>query len=352
MARNFADSMNEQTPASPDPRQLARDLKHFMTPRTGRGTWELGSTLAAFLALFTILLFAVGAGYWWALAGTPVAGMLLLRLFIIQHDCGHGSFLPSKAWNDWIGRSLGVLTFTPYDCWRQSHAIHHSATGNLDRRGFGDVDTLTVEEFDQKSATGRLLYRIYRHPLILLGLGPAYLFLLRHRLPIGLMKEGARYWVSAMATNAAIAGIATGLIYAFGVAVVAAVFFPVILTAATVGVYLFYIQHQFDGAKWERKADWSYHEAALGGSSYLHLPQPLRWFTGNIGVHHVHHLASTIPFYRLTEVMREHPGLSEVNRFRVRQSFRALRLALWDEEERRLVTFREAKLRRAQMAAA
>jgi omega-6 fatty acid desaturase (delta-12 desaturase) len=267
---------------------------------------------------------------------------LLLRLFIIQHDCGHGSFLPSRSGNDWIGRALGVLTLTPYDCWRRSHSLHHAATGNLDARGFGDVDTLTVREFYGKSRSQRAMYRFYRHPLVLLGLGPAYLFLLRHRLPLGLMKAGWVYWVSAMGTNLATVLILTALVSLFGLFVTTVVFLPVLLIAASTGVWLFYIQHQFEDGHWDQSANWSFHDAALQGSSHLDLPLPLRWFTANIGVHHVHHLVSRIPFYRLPEVLKAHPGLRNMNRFTALQTLGTLRLALWDEGQRRLVTFREA----------
>ena len=337
----------EQVSATLDPRILTRELHAFKDSRTGRSLWELAITLIPFIAVFGIALVAIQAGYYLALLLTPLAGLLLLRLFIIQHDCGHSSFFASRCGNDWVGRALGVLTLTPYDCWRRSHALHHAATGNLDARGFGDVDTLTVREFQEQSKYGRFFYRLYRHPIVLLGFGPAYLFLLRHRLPIGLMKEGARYWVSAMATNAVSLLILAALVFQFGFATTAMVLFPVLLTAASVGVWLFYIQHQFEHAHWDKKADWSFHDAALLGSTHLDLPQPLRWFTANIGVHHVHHLASRIPFYRLREVLIAHPELRDMNRFTALQTFKALRLALWDESQRRLVTFREA----AQMAA-
>ncbi|GAA4042972.1 fatty acid desaturase [Parerythrobacter jejuensis] len=326
-----------------DAKELGRALKVFHAPKAVRSWYELGITLLPFVALFAAMLFALDAGYWLALALAPAAGLLLLRLFIIQHDCGHGAFLKSRSGNDWIGRALGVLTLTPYDCWRRSHALHHAATGNLDARGFGDVDLMTVREYRESSRLQRLGYRVYRHPAVLLGLGPAYLFLLRHRLPIGLMKEGMRYWVSAMATNVGLIALLAALAWVFGLATVALVFFPVLLTAASMGVWLFYIQHQFENAHWDRKEDWSFHEAALAGSSYLKLPAVLQWFTGNIGIHHVHHLASRIPFYRLPEVLREFPALTEVNRFTTRQTIKPLVLALWDEEQRRMVTFREAK---------
>lgn len=322
-----------------DPRQLARDLIAFKDPRPWRSGFELAITLAPFLFLCWVMLAAVEAGYLLSLVLTVPAGLLLLRLFLIQHDCGHGSFLPSRSGNDWLGRALGVLTLTPYDCWRRSHALHHASTGNLDARGFGDVDTLTVREFQAQTRGGQILYRFYRHPLVLLGLGPTYLFLLRHRLPIGLMKAGWIYWASAMGTNAVSTLLLAALALQFGVGVVALIFLPVILIAASMGVWLFYIQHQFEDAHWDQNADWSFHDAALHGSSHLELPPVLRWFTANIGVHHVHHLASRIPFYRFPEVLKAHPGLRAMNKFTALQSFGALRLALWDEDQRQMVPF-------------
>jgi omega-6 fatty acid desaturase (delta-12 desaturase) len=330
------------TPTGLDLLQLMRDLSAFRDPRAARSWWELGATLIPFLALFALIVVAVQAGYFLALALTPLAGLFLLRLFIIQHDCGHGAFLRSRAGNDWFGRALGVLTLTPYDCWRRSHALHHAATGNLDARGFGDIDTLTVREFRERTRLQRFFYRFYRHPLVLLGLGPAYLFLLRHRLPIGLMKEGWVYWISAVTTNLATALILAVPVYFAGLGITVLVFLPVLLTAASMGVWLFYIQHQFEDAHWQQGANWSFHDAALHGSSYLDLPPVLRWFTGNIGIHHVHHLASRIPFYRLPEVLKTHPRLRDLNRLTALQTLSALRLALWDEGQRRLVSFREA----------
>ncbi len=331
-------------PAKPQPnsRVLARELNSFTSPRLARSLWELAITFVPFATLFAAMLFAVDAGYFAALALTPVAGMLLLRLFIIQHDCSHGSYLAKKSYNKWLGRAIGVLTLTPYDCWQKSHSLHHANTGNLDARGFGDVDTLTVQEFAELSRTGKFFYRLYRHPAVLLGLGPAYLFLLRHRLPIGLMREGLIYWMSAMLTNAVTAIILIGLGFAFGAWATALVFLPVLLIAASVGVWLFYVQHQFEHAFWERKPNWKFHEAALGGSSYLVLPAPLRWFTGNIGIHHVHHLASRIPFYRLPAVLKAHPELNEFNRLTPMNALRSMVLTLWDEERGKLVSFREA----------
>jgi acyl-lipid omega-6 desaturase (Delta-12 desaturase) len=340
-----APALSEPEPALAtriDPRLLARDLQAFRDPSPVRSAWELAITLVPFVALFAAIAVAVKAGYWLALAATPLAGLFLLRLFIIQHDCGHGAFLRSRAGNDWIGRLLGAFTLTPYDCWRYSHAQHHAGTGNLEARGSGDVDMLTVREFRELSWLGRLGYRLYRHPAVLLGLGPAYLFLLRHRLPIGLMTAGWGYWVSALGTNLVTMMLFALPLHVFGFGVTALVFFPVLLSAASLGVWLFYVQHQFRDAYWEQRGDWSFFEAALAGSSYLELPRILAWFTGHIGIHHVHHLSSQIPFYRLPEVLKAHPALRDLNRFNVVQACGTLRLALWDEERRGMVSFREA----------
>jgi len=328
--------------AEPEQRKLKAALKQFSMPHTGRSIWELSATLVPFFAVILVMLMAVDRGYDAPLLFSPLSGLLLLRTFIIQHDCGHGSFFRKRTGNDWTGRALGVLTFTPYDCWSRSHALHHANTGNLDGRGFGDVDTLTVKEFRALSAARRLFYRAYRHPVVLLGIGPAYLFLVRHRLPVGLMTAGPKYWISAIATNVATAIVLGLLVYLFNFVTIALVVIPTLLIAASAGVWLFYIQHQFEDAHWDKRANWSFHEAALRGSSYLDLTQPLRWFTGNIGIHHLHHLASRIPFYRLPDALRAFPELRDVNRFTLVQTLRPLTLALWDEEKRKLVTFREA----------
>lgn len=333
---------NSGAAAPLDPQNLIRALNAFKDPRLGRSSIELAITLVPFVMLVAVMLFAVQAGQYLALALAPLAGLFLLRLFIIQHDCGHGAFFAGRSENDWVGRALGLLTFTPYDCWRRSHALHHATTGNLDARGSGDIDTLTVREFFAASRFQRLFYRFYRNPVVLLGLGPAYQFLLRHRLPVGLFKDSLRYWISAMGTNVGIVLILFGLIYQFGLATALMVFLPVLLIAATLGVWLFYIQHQFETAHWDGGKNWAFHDAALMGSSHLALPAVLRWFTGNIGIHHIHHLSSRIPFYRLPEALRALPSLQDLNRVSPLQAFGSLRLALWDEDQRRLITFREA----------
>jgi omega-6 fatty acid desaturase (delta-12 desaturase) len=272
----------------------------------------------------------------------PAAG-LLVRLFMIQHDCGHGSFFPSRIGSDCIGRAISILTLTPYDHWRRSHAIHHATSGNLDRRGIGDVTTLTVREYFAKGAWGRLRYRLYRHPAVLFGLGPFYLFVLQNRLPFGFMRKGSMPWTSTMTTNAGILAAASLMVWAVGLPSFLLVHTPIVLIGATAGVWLFYVQHQFETTAWEETTAWDAREAALHGSSHYDLPAVLRWFTANIGVHHVHHLSNRIPYYRLTEVLRDYPELKDIGRLTLFQSLACVRLTLWDEDNRRLVSFREAR---------
>jgi omega-6 fatty acid desaturase (delta-12 desaturase) len=335
--------IDQPLPASVDPRALLREMAAYREPSVSRSLFELAITAIPFLLLWVLTWAALDAGYWAGLLLTIPAGGMLLRLFLIQHDCGHGAFFPRRVANDWVGRVIGVLTLTPYDCWRHSHAIHHASTGNLDGRGFGDVDTLTIREFEARGAWGRFLYRLYRHPVVIFGLGPAYLFLLRHRLPIGLMRAGSRFWVSAMATNLAAAVIAGLLIWQIGLGMFLLIQLPITLVASSIGVWLFYVQHQFEDTLWDRGEDWSFHEAALHGSSHFDLPPVLRWFTANIGVHHVHHLSSRIPYYRLPEVLRDKPELHGISRLTLLDSFKSVKLVLWSEELRRLVSFKEAR---------
>lgn len=321
-------------------------LSSYRATNTWRSLFELAVTFGPFVIAWALLAVAVHFDQLWlyALLLLP-AGGLLVRLFMIQHDCGHGSFLRRRWSNDWIGRAIGILTLTPYDHWRQAHAVHHATSGNLDQRGVGDIDTLTVREYWALSWRRRLLYRLYRNPLVMFGIGPFYMFVLQNRLPFGAMRKGWMPWVSTMATNAAIFVAAALLISAMGVGPFLLVHLPIVALGATAGVWLFYIQHQYEGTLWDKDDDWNAHEAALHGSSHYDLPAILRWFTGNIGIHHVHHLSSRIPFYRLREVLRDHPELRDVGRLTLWQSFRCVRLVLWDEEKRRMVTFREAAAR-------
>ena len=335
------DERSPNTGVTFDSRTLIRDLAAYREPNSARSVFELLITAVPFVLLWALMWVALDAGYWIALAlAVPAAGFLI-RLFMIQHDCGHGSFFRHRSMNDWTGRVIGVLTLTPYEYWRRSHALHHASSGNLDRRGIGDIDTLTVREYLALPRWRQLLYRMYRHPIVMFGVGPAYLFVLRHRLPMGLMCSGWQPWVSAMATNAAIAILVAAMIWLAGAGLFLLVQLPITLLAASVGVWLFYVQHQFEDTFWEHDDGWTFQEAALHGSSHYDLPAVLRWFTANIGVHHVHHLSNRIPYYRLPQVLRDHPQLAAVGRLTLLQSFGCVRMVLWDESRRRLISFRE-----------
>lgn len=310
-----------------------------------RGSYELAVTAVPFAFGWFAMYWALAHGHVWlyALLLLPTAG-LLVRLFLIQHDCGHHAFFANKTANDWTGRLISVLTVTPYDHWRRAHSIHHATHGNLERRGVGDVDTLTVAEYLARPRWTRLRYRAYRHPLVMFGIGPVFVFVIQNRIPAGFMRSGWLPWVSTMATNVAIAAACALLIWAVGVGPFLLVHVPVLLLAAEAGVWLFYVQHQFEHSYWEGRDTWSFREGALRGSSHYDLPAVLKWFTANIGVHHVHHLSSRIPYYRLPAVLRAFPDLVGANRLTLLQSFKCVRLALWDEQTKRLISF--ADLRR------
>lgn len=330
---------------SPEMRDLRKRLIAYQRPDARRSLVEILVTAVPLAALWSIAGWASASGATWlALLFTLPAAGFLVRLFAIQHDCGHRSLFASAPLNDWIGRAIGVLTLTPFDCWRQEHAVHHATSGNLDRRGVGSLLTLTVEEYCTLKPLQRLGYRLYRHPVILFVVGPFFVFFVQQRLPIGLMRQGWRPWVSALATNLVLA-IAMALAIWAGVwRETLLIFFPTMMIAASIGVWLFYVQHQYEDGHWTREREWSQAEAALHGSSHYHLPQPLRWLSANIGVHHVHHIASRIPFYRLPDVLRDTPALIKVGRLTVRQSLACVGLVLWDEETSKLVSFRTAGL--------
>jgi acyl-lipid omega-6 desaturase (Delta-12 desaturase) len=327
-----------------DARDWIQILSRYREPSHARSIIEIAITLVPLLALWALAWATYHFGFWWLslVLAVPAAGFLV-RLFMIQHDCGHGAFFRHRLANDWVGRAIGVLTFTPYDYWRARHAVHHATSGHLDRRGIGDVEILTIGEYVSRTFWRRVRYRAYRNPFVMFGVGPAYLFGLRLRLPIGMMRSGWTPWLSTMGTNVAIAGIVATLIWLVGIGPFLLVQLPIILLAGSIGVWLFYVQHQFEWTFWAHEGEWTFHDAALYGSSYYDLPEILRWFTANIGVHHIHHLCSRIPCYRLPRVLRDHPELRGVSRLTLIESFRCVRLVLWDERRRRLVSFREMR---------
>jgi len=325
------------------PRDWVQVLARYREPVLRRSIFEVAVSLLPFLALWGLAWASISFSPWLALAISVVNAGFLLRLFLIQHDCGHGAFFANRQVSDWVGRILGVFTLTPYEVWRRAHSIHHSTAGNLDKRGVGDITTLTVAEYQALSPLGKLQYRAYRHPLVMFGLGPTYIFVLQNRLPVGFMRAGRKYWLSAMGTNLSIAALLAGVVYFGGWAPVLLVFLPTAIIAATIGIWLFYVQHQFEDTVWDRDGDWQLHDAALHGSTHYDLPGVLRWFSANIGIHHVHHLYSRIPYYRLTEVLRDHPALAEIQRLTFRESLGCVKLNLWDEAAKRMVSFRDVR---------
>lgn len=318
-------------------------LAPYRAAKDSRAVLELLMTLIPFLAIWACVWALLQAGQYWGIIGLLPAGVFVVRLFIIQHDCGHQSMFKRKRVNDWVGRFVSLLTLTPYDHWKRGHALHHASSGNLDRRGVGDdIITMTVEEYAAASKWDRLKYRLYRHPLIMFGVGPAYVFFIHNRLPLGSMNEGVKPWASTLLTNLGIALLYGALIWVVGWKVFVLIQVPTLLIGASIGVWLFYVQHQFDAVQWSRNGEWNREDAALQGSSYYDLPKWLMWMTGNIGVHHVHHLSSRIPFYHLPKILKEHPELKSIGRLTFWESLKCVRLALWCESRQRLVSFRTA----------
>jgi acyl-lipid omega-6 desaturase (Delta-12 desaturase) len=317
-------------------------LAGYKTSDNLRAMFEVVVTVGPFFGLWALMWYLSTVNLWLLLPVSIPAAGFMVRLFMIQHDCGHNALFTSRRANDWLGRVLGVLTLTPYDFWRHSHAMHHAGSGNLDRRGIGDINTLTVEEYRALSRMGRLGYRLYRHPLVMFGLGPAYLFIFRHRLPFGAMRDGTMPWVSTLLCDIGIALLYAVLIYLVGFTTFLAIQLPIVLIGASIGVWLFYVQHQFEDTYWEHHSGWTHQDAALHGSTFYDLPRPLMWLTGYIGIHHVHHLSSRIPFYRLPQVLADHPHLRDIGRLTLWQSIKCVRLTLWDENAKQLVPFNAA----------
>ncbi|WP_432447970.1 fatty acid desaturase [Aliiroseovarius marinus] len=323
-------------------RDWVKILAHYRDPNGWRSSFELAVSIVPFVALWALAWWSMSISLWLTLGISLVNALFLLRLFTIQHDCGHGAFFKQRAASDWVGRVIGVLTLTPYAVWRRTHSIHHSSAGNLNKRGIGDILTLTVDEYAALSRYEQFKYRLYRNPVVLFGFGPSYLFLLQNRLPFGLMNN-ARYWISAMGTNLVIVAALITIWYFGGFAALLLIFLPSTLLAATAGMWLFYVQHQFEDTHWNSEENWQLHDAALEGSSHYVMPRVLQWFSANIGIHHVHHLYSRIPFYRLTEVLRDHAELAQANRLTIPESLACARLHLWDEKRRQLLSFTQAR---------
>lgn len=318
-------------------------LGPYHGPELGRSLTQLVLTAGLFAGLWAAMLASLSVGYWLTLLlALPAAGFLM-RLFMIQHDLGHGSFFGSARASDAVGFVLGVLTLTPYHYWRRTHAYHHAHSGDLGFRGVGDIETWTVREYLGRSRPRRLIYRLLRHPLVLFGVGPAFHFMIKHRYPWDIPRRWKREWASVHWTNLALAGVVALAWATIGLDRFLLVQLPITLLAGSLGVWLFYVQHQFETTYWHDHARWDYHEAGLMGSSHLVLPRPLEWLTAYIGLHHIHHLSARIPNYKLARCQAETRELWQATRLGLRDGLRTMRLALWDEEARRLISFRELR---------
>lgn len=315
-------------------------LAPFERPSLRRSLGGLATSVLPYLLLWAAMLFSLRISYWLTLALGVIAAGFLVRSFIICHDCGHGAFFDSPRANRVIGYLTGLIAFLPSTGWSQEHARHHAGSGNLDRRGSGEIWTLTVAEYRAARPWRRLAYRLYRHPLVLLGLGPLYVFLLNYR--FWHRGEGAKARWSKVWTNLGLAAIVLAASLTIGLKAYLAIQLPVILIAGTAGIWLFYVQHQFEGTYWRRSEDWSYLDQALAGASFYRLPRLLQWLTGNIGYHHIHHLSPRIPNYFLQACHESSPLFRAVPALTLRGSLRCLRYRLWDEEAGRLVGFAEA----------
>lgn len=325
-------------------------VARYQQPILRKSIWQIVNSFGGLFLMWMLMYFSLRVGYWLTLLlAIPAAGFAV-RIFIIQHDCGHGSFFKSRKANDSVGIVCSLFTLTPYRFWRKSHAIHHAHHAELEERGIGDVWTLTVDEYLAAPWWKRSVYRVFRHPLFLFGIAPAVNFLILTRFPVG----GEKSWhngerESVFYTNLALAGLFAIFIAWVGIGATLAVFLPTFVLAAATGTWLFYVQHQYERTYWEHTPEWDYTLAAMHGSSYYKLPKVLQWFTGNIGFHHIHHLSSRIPNYHLERCHFSHPMFHTVKPLTLLSSLKCVNLRLWDEKNRKLVSFGEAKKLRQQM---
>lgn len=328
---------NDQRRARPE---WAQALKPFEKPSVAKASWQLTNTLIPYVGLVALMYFTTrwGLPIWSTiLLGIP-AGAFLIRLFIFFHDCVHGSYLPSQRGIRILGNFLGILTFTPFSEWRHTHGVHHTTAGNLDRRGIGDVWTMTVDEYAASRPLRRFLYRFVRNPFVMFGLGPIAMFLIVNRFPGA--HSNRKQTVNVLFTDLMIAAIVVACTLTIGIKTYLLIQLPIIYFGGIAGIWLFYVQHQFDPSYWARSEDWGSMEAALEGSSYYKLPKMLQWITGNIGLHHVHHLRPRIPNYNLQHCLDAIPELRLVDPLTFKRSMRSVHLNIWDEKTNQLLSFR------------
>lgn len=321
----------------PDNAAWKQIVAKYQTPSTWRAAWQIVDTLVPYGLLWYFMYLCAPVSWWLIPPLAVLAGGLLVRVFIIFHDCGHGSFFKSRLANDIVGFLAGLLTFTPYYHWRWEHSVHHGAAGDLDRRGTGDVWTMTVQEYLESSRWKKFAYRLARNPVVLFVIAPIYLFVIRQRFSSANAKPRERQSVHAM--NLALLGLAVGLSLLYGIKTYLLIQLMVLMVAGSAGVWLFYVQHQFEGVYWERGEDWSFVQSALQGSSFYKLPRVLQWFSGNIGFHHIHHLSPRIPNYNLEKCHKADPLFQQVKPVKLFSSLKSLNFRLWDEKRKRLVGF-------------
>jgi omega-6 fatty acid desaturase (delta-12 desaturase) len=320
---------------------LPAPLPEFSKASLPRALWQLTNTLIPFLAIWSLTAWSWHAGwsYGWTALLTLTAAAFYVRLFMLQHDCGHGSFFPSQRANRWVGACLGLVTLFPFSYWKKTHEVHHATSGNLDKRQLGDIRTLTVSEYRRSGFWKRLGYRLYRSMPVMLGIGPVYQFVAKHRLPVGLPWRWKKAWNSVALNNLALLAV-IGILGAWlGWSLFLKIHLPVVAVAGSFGVWLFYVQHCFAGGYWSRGGDWDARRAAVEGSSFYDLPPVLRWLTANIGYHHIHHLAPRIPNYHLRAAHEALPPLPGLRRMTLRDSLACARMKLWDEDLGRMVGF-------------
>jgi omega-6 fatty acid desaturase (delta-12 desaturase) len=339
--------MDNATDKPMDKSVWRRAVAPYEGPNHRRSIGQILNSFLPYLALWVAMYWSLSVSYWLTLAlAIPAAGFLI-RIFIIAHDCGHGSFFRSRRASLFLGSVGAAMAFTPFESWRYQHAVHHASAGNLDGRDLGDIWTLTVGEYQASSRWQRFTYRLYRNPFIMFLVGPLFQFFIANRF----YRKGATQTErrSIMRTNAAILAVLVVAWFTIGIKAYILIQLPVMWFASIFGVWLFYVQHQFEGVYWDRKDDWDYVRQALEGSSFYQLPKVLQWFSGNIGFHHVHHLSPRIPNYYLERCHREQPIFHCVKPITLRTAIRSLRYRIWDEERRELITFgeMEARVRRS-----
>jgi acyl-lipid omega-6 desaturase (Delta-12 desaturase) len=325
-------------PAQPSWQEI---VAKYQAPDLRRSLWQVATTFIPFFGLLFLMYASLAYPYWLTLLLAVPTGGLLIRIFVILHDCGHGSFFRSMRANNMLGTFCGLLSFVPYNQWRFSHAIHHATAGDLDRRGTGDVVTWTVAEYLERPWHQRWLYRLLRHPLFLFTIAPMIFLLIHQRLVSPSSRARERHAVYIM--NLTLLATIVALSLVIGLKALALIYLPVLFVGGTAIVYGFYVQHQFEGVYWQRHGEWDYLTAALEGSSYFKLPKVLQWFSGNIGLHHVHHLSSRIPNYNLQRCHDENPIFHDVTTITLWSSLKTIHLSLLDEETGQLVRFKDLK---------